>query len=64
MWSGDDSVAVEDIDPCPGCGSLELFWNFNGQQHCQRCESMGRSRTLAAKAARFRRRAKRDEEAK
>ena len=49
--------AIEPPDPCPTCGSLELWWDFWGGQHCQRCQAaeFKRSQQLLERAARLRR---------
>jgi hypothetical protein len=45
-------------EPCPVCGSLELWWDLLGGVHCQRCERpvLERSLRLAEKAAGIRQR--------
>ena len=50
-------TAVDPPPACQQCGSLELWWDFWGGQHCQRCEAAGfkRSQQLLERAARLRR---------
>lgn len=55
----DEAIPVEDVKPCPACGSLELWWSFKGEQCCQKCQPPLQAERLRAKAARLRRRANR-----
>jgi hypothetical protein len=47
---------VEPGDPCTKCGSLAVWWDFWGNEHCQNCELAGleASMRLAGRAARLR----------
>jgi len=53
---------VDPGDPCPDCGSLEVWWDLLGERHCQQCEAekLDRGRRLANRAARLRRTGRRD----
>ena len=54
-----DEITVEEIgDPCPKCGSLEKWWDFNNKAHCQQCKPLRRAFALADLAARLRRKAR------
>jgi hypothetical protein len=48
--------AIEPPDPCPKCGSLELWQDFGGKWHCQHCEArkFQRGLQLAKRAERLR----------
>ena len=48
--------AIEPAPACPRCGSLELWWDVWGGQHCQHCQAEGHrwSQQLAERAARLR----------
>jgi len=43
-WAADawqpweDCLPVESIQPCPTCGSLDLWWDLLGGVHCQHCD--------------------------
>jgi hypothetical protein len=50
----DDIDVVETGEPCPKCGSLEKWWDFNNKVHCQQCEPIRRAIALADLAARIR----------
>ena len=50
-----DDVTVEECgDPCPKCGSLEKWWDFDNKPHCQQCQPIRRAMALADLAARIR----------
>jgi len=50
-----DEITVEEAgEPCPKCGSLEKWWDFDNKQHCQQCEPIHRALALADLAARIR----------
>ena len=57
--AGAKSAQLKEIEDfaCPSCGSLELWLDLWGGQHCQRCQAEGfkRSLQLAERAARLRR---------
>ena len=50
-----DELTVEEVgEPCPKCGSLEKWWDFDNKVHCQQCEPIRRALALADLAARIR----------
>ena len=56
----DPGIPVEDIAPCPTCGSLELWWDGMENQHCMRCQPPRLNcDQLIARAARLRANAER-----
>jgi hypothetical protein len=59
---GADMVDMPDFDclpppgdQCPVCGSLEMWWDILGGEHCQRCERAALERSIqwADRAARL-----------
>jgi ribosomal protein S27AE len=54
--TADWDSAIEPPPPCPQCGGLELWQDFHGDWHCQRCEAVAfqRARRLEQKARRLR----------
>ena len=52
--------AIEPPDPCPECGSLEMWWDIGERIHCMNCEPDGwrRSEELTQVVARLRTQAK------
>lgn len=53
---GCELMAIDPPPPCPTCGSLELWWDPWGTQHCQICQAAGfrRGQRLADLAPRLR----------
>jgi ribosomal protein L37AE/L43A len=51
-----EAVNVDKLEPCPQCGSLELWQTLAGTWRCQHCdrEALERSRKLGERAARLR----------
>lgn len=56
--TGFTAIPVESVDPCPVCGSLELWWDAFDNVHCQHCRPIRRALALADLAARIRNRKK------
>jgi len=54
-WPND---CIDPPDPCPDCGSLELWQTRAGNWRCLRCDPPIRSRELAREAREARRKAK------
>ena len=50
--------AIDPPEPCPDCGSLELWQSFDDDWRCQKCSPPTKSRELAKKASELRRLAK------
>jgi hypothetical protein len=50
-----DEITIEEAaEPCPKCGSLEIWWDFDNKPHCQQCRPIRRALALADLAARIR----------
>jgi len=45
-----DSVAPDDVDPCPKCGTLELWQTLAGNWRCLRCDPPITARRLRERA--------------
>ncbi len=50
-----DSIDPDELDPCPECGTLELWQTLAGNWRCLRCEPPTTSRRLLKLAARMKR---------
>lgn len=51
-----DLLAPDELEPCPMCGTLELWQTIAGSWRCQRCDPPTSARRLRELAARLRRR--------
>jgi hypothetical protein len=36
LW--DSAIPIEEVAPCPKCGSLELWWDVLDRPHCVHCQ--------------------------
>ena len=50
-----DSIDPDELDPCPECGTLELWQTLAGNWRCLRCDPPTTSRRLLKLAARMKR---------
>ena len=53
-----DCIDPDDLDPCPKCGTLELWQTLFGNWRCLRCDPPIKAQRLRALAAQIRRRTK------
>lgn len=44
-----ESIDARKVEPCPKCGTLELWQNLVGDWRCQRCDPPNRWRAFAAR---------------
>ena len=40
-WESPAAIPASSVEPCPTCGSLELWWNPLDEARCLRCDPPG-----------------------
>jgi len=40
-WESPTAIPASSVEPCPTCGSLELWWNPLDEARCLRCDPPG-----------------------